>query len=434
MTALAFKLDSRTGAFEEDFAHHSAELPGAGLPWLDARRRTAMQAFAKTGVPTRRVEAWKYTDLANALDSDLEPTARFEGDIDIESPFGSTGARLLFVDGFLRGTMSGDGMEIVDLGALDAATPGWVVEHLGLMAAGADQPLGAVSLALMRGGAAILVRNAASLRLDFVNSEHRGGRVSHTRVLIVVENGASLRLLESHTGAGPDQTLANIGIELVLKPGARLEHIRLQNEAPAALHVTSTGALLMQDAEYRALYAALGARLSRLDVNLRLAAPGAHATLHNVAALNVGIADITTVMDHASPHTTSRQLFKSVVGGKGRAVNQGRVVVREGAVKSDSHQLFKALLLSPRAEADAKPELEIFADDVICGHGAAIGALDEDALFYLRARGIPEEEAKGLLIRAFLEDAIEGFAGDDVHDELWRRLDAALVLPAGSES
>src|SRR5690349_11926688 len=133
MTALAFRLDDRTGAFEEDFAQHSAQLPGAGLPWLDARRRTAMQAFAKTGVPTRRVEAWKYTDLANALDSDLEPTARVDGDIDVESPFGSTGARLVFVDGFLRGTMSANGMEIVDLGALDADTPRWVADHLGLM-------------------------------------------------------------------------------------------------------------------------------------------------------------------------------------------------------------------------------------------------------------------------------------------------------------
>jgi Fe-S cluster assembly protein SufD len=160
---------------------------------------------------------------------------------------------------------------------------------------------------------------------------------------------------------------------------------------------------------------------------MKLAAEGAHATLHNIAFLNGGIADITTVMDHAAPHTTSRQLFKSVVGGRGRSVNQGRVSVRKGALKSDSHQLFKALLLSPRAEADAKPELEIFADDVICGHGTAIGALDADALFYLRTRGIPEDEAKGLLIRAFLEDAIEGFADQAVHDVLASRVDAALA-------
>jgi Fe-S cluster assembly protein SufD len=146
-----------------------------------------------------------------------------------------------------------------------------------------------------------------------------------------------------------------------------------------------------------------------------------------VAILNNGVADITTVMDHAAAHTTSRQLFKSVVGGRGRSVNQGRVAVRPGAVKSDSHQLFKALLLSPRAEADAKPELEIFADDVACGHGTAIGDLDADALFYLRSRGIPEAEAKSLLIHAFLADAMEGFGDDGIRQTLTERLDAALV-------
>ncbi|HMI97722.1 MAG TPA: SufD family Fe-S cluster assembly protein, partial [Micropepsaceae bacterium] len=255
---------------------------------------------------------------------------------------------------------------------------------------------------------------------------------SHCRVLLVLEEGAQLSLLEAHRGDGAHQTLANIGMEFVLKPGARLEHVRLQAEASKALHVTSLGARLEREAEYRALYAALGAQLSRLDVNVQLAAPGAHATLHNVAVLNAGIADVTTVMDHATPHGTSRQLFKSVVGGRGRSVNQGRVVVREGAVKSDSHQLFKALLLSPRAEADAKPELEIFADDVVCGHGTAIGSLDEDALFYLRSRGIAENEAKGLLIRAFLEDAIEGLANEAVHEALWQRIDASLTsLEAG---
>jgi Fe-S cluster assembly protein SufD len=120
-------------------------------------------------------------------------------------------------------------------------------------------------------------------------------------------------------------------------------------------------------------------------------------------------------------------LFKSVVCGHGRSVAQGRVTVREGAVKSDSHQLFKAILLSPRAEADAKPELEIFADDVICGHGTAIGALEADALFYLRARGIPETEARGLLIRAFLEETMQGFADETIHAALWTRLDTALA-------
>ncbi|HEY4264923.1 MAG TPA: Fe-S cluster assembly protein SufD [Micropepsaceae bacterium] len=427
MTAHPFKLDSQPNMFREDFSRHSAELPGAGLAWLDARRRAAMDAFDRTGVPTRRVEAWKYTDLANALESDLVPASRFEGEIAFDDAFGARGgAQLLLADGFLHSATGTDGMELVDLAALGSQTPAWVEEHLGRMAAGAAQPLGAASLGLMRGGVALRVHGTRSLHLHFARSAGAQDSVSHGRVLIVVEDGASLRLTETHTGGGASESLVNLGIELVLKENAKLEHIRIQSETARTLHVTSLGASLARDAEYRALYAAMGARLSRMDVNLNLAAPGAHATLHNVAVLSAGIADVTTVMDHAAPHTTSRQLFKSVVGGCGRSVNQGRVTVRKGANKADSHQLFKALLLSPRAEVDAKPELEIFADDVVCGHGTAIGALDADALFYLRARGIPENEAKGLLIRAFLADAIEDFGDETLRDALGKRLDDAL--------
>ena len=423
MTALAFRLESTPDLFQDDFARNGATLPGAGLAWLDARRKAALAAFNKTGTPTRRVEAWKYTDLANAIEGELSPALRSEQPVSDEETFGQAGARVLMVDGFVHQLREADGIEIFDLSRLDAGTPDWVKGSLGQTVAGEDQPMGAVSLALMRGGVAIRVPASGTLELDFRNSAHRS--MSHTRVLIVLEDNASLRLLESHTG-GSEAGLANIGIELVLQTGARLEHVRLQNESTDTLHVTSLGATVARDASYRGLYCAVGSRLSRVDAVVRLSDAGAEATLHNVAVLHSGTADITTVMDHAAPHTTSRQLFKSVVGGRARAVNQGRVAVRHGAVKSDSHQLFKALLLSPRAEADAKPELEIFADDVVCGHGTAIGALDADALFYLRARGIPEAEAKSLLIHAFLADAMEGFADENIRQVLTDRLDAAM--------
>src|SRR5262245_4537241 len=430
MTALAIKQAMEPDLFQEDFAAHAASLPGAGLSWLDKPRAEAMAAFASTGVPTRRVEAWKYTDLAAAIGEALAPASRFREQVRRTGAFAEIpGTRLVFVSSFLHAVEgSENSVEIADLSVIDASTPGWVRDHLGQLAAGPEQPLGAVSLALMRSGTAIRVRSPnAALHLDFLNPFRRGDFMSHSRVLIVIEEGASLRLMESHTGEGTDQSLANVGIEFVLMPQARLEHVRLQAEAPSVRHITSIGARLGCGAEYRALYAALGAELSRLDVRIRLDGEGSQANLRNVAAPHAGTADITTLMDHASPHTTSRQLFKSVVGGTGKSVNQGRVLVREGAVKSDSHQLFKSLLLSPRAECDAKPELEIFADDVVCGHGTAIGALDEDALFYLRARGIPQPEAKGLLIRAFLEDALAGFSDETVHDALWRPLDAALA-------
>jgi len=429
MTALAVKQALEPDLFQEDFAAHVASLPGAGLSWLDKRRAEAMTAFASTGVPTRRVEAWKYTDLSSFIGETLTPAGRIREPADAAGAFAEIpGMRLVFAGGFLHAVHELEtGVETIDLSTIDSSTPGWVRDHLGLLASGPEQPLGAASLALMRGGAAIRVRAPnAALYLDFLNPLRRGDFVSHSRVLIVIEEGASLRLMESHTGEGADQTLANLGMEFVLMPGAKLEHVRLQAEASSVRHVTSIGARVGRGAEYRALYAALGAHVSRLDVVIRLEGEGAEANLRNIAAPHVGIADITTVMDHASPHTTSRQLFKSVVGGSGRSVNQGRVLVREGAVKSDSHQLFRALLLSPRAECDAKPELEIFADDVICGHGTAIGALDEDALFYLRSRGIPEAEAKELLIQAFLEDAIGDFVDPAVHSALWQQLDGAL--------
>jgi Fe-S cluster assembly protein SufD len=438
MIALALKQVPKSDAFGRDFAANGAHLPGAGLAWLSARRRAAMEAFAETGIPNRRVEAWKYTDLANLLDEGLAPATPFDGVVTAKSAFsGFAGAQISLVCGFFHGVegTTSNGLEIADLGALGSKTPNWVKDSLGLLASGADQPLGAASLGLMRGGVAVRVTGKnEQLRLAGINPARGRDWVAHARVLIVVEAGASLRLLESHSGEGADRLLVNLGMELVLKPGAKLEHLRLQSERPSSLHVASIGASLARDAEYRALYAALGARLSRADVRIHLAELGARATLHNVAVLNAGIADITTVMDHASSHTVSRQLFKSVMGGRGRSVNQGRVTVREGAVKSDSHQLFKALLLSPRAEADAKPELEIFADDVVCGHGTAIGALDADALFYLRARGIPESEAKGLLFRAFLEEAVEGFAEAGVHEALWARLDGALACLEKAEA
>jgi Fe-S cluster assembly protein SufD len=437
MTALAVRQSLEPDLFRDDFAANAASLPGSGLSWLDKRRAEAMAAFTSTGVPTRRVEAWKYTDLAASLsETQLAPASRIREPKREAGAFAHIpGTRLVFVGGFLHAMEGSEtGVEIVDLSVIDASTPGWVRDHLGQLAQGREQPLGAASLALFRSGAAVRVRAPnVALHLDFVNPPRRRDAATHSRVLIIVEEAASLRLLESHTGEGTDQTLANIGVEFVLMPGARLEHVRVQAEASSVRHITNIGAQLKRGAEYRALYAALGAHLSRLDVRIRLEGEGARAELRNVAAPRAGIADITTVMDHASKHTTSRQLFKSVVGGNGRAVNQGLVLVREGAVKTDSHQLFKSLLLSPRAECDAKPELEIFADDVICGHGTAIGALDENELFYLRSRGIPEPEAKQLLIRAFLEDAISDFVDPAVHDALWRRLSAVLEAMGQAE-
>ncbi len=427
MTVMARRLSASDDVFQADFARHSPELPGAALDWLNARRRTAMDAFAATGIPTRRSEAWKWTDLANLLDRESLMPAGLRQAAPQDSIFTKQANELTFSGGFLTQASVQSGIDVVDLAKLDAGVPDWVRDNLGTLADGPDQPMGAASLALMRSGAAIRVRKDTSLQLGFSHTPAERPDVSHSRILLIVESGVSLRLLESHLGADARGSLRNFGFELYLRPRSRVEHVRVQKDAADAVHLTSLGAIVEHEASYRALYTALGGQLARLDVNLRLSGAKAEAVIHHVAALTEGIADITSVIDHAVAHTCSRQIFKNVVGGKGRAVNQGRVVVRHGAVKSDSHQLFKSLLLSPHAEADAKPELEIFADDVLCGHGTAIGALEEDALFYLRARGIPEAEAKLLLIRGFVAEAIGEFGDDAIRDVLWRELDAALA-------
>src|SRR5258706_825055 len=177
MTALAFRRDSKPDFVQEDFARNRADLPGAGLAWLDARRRAAMDAFAATGVPTRRVEAWKYTDLANALDSEFEPATPFHGTLAEGDAFVASDAHLLMVNGFLHRTRAVNGLDIVDLGAIAGNVPDWVKENLGLLAAGRDQPLGAASFALMRGGVAVRVGLRTTLRLYFLTPPARRGGV-----------------------------------------------------------------------------------------------------------------------------------------------------------------------------------------------------------------------------------------------------------------
>jgi Fe-S cluster assembly protein SufD len=444
MNELALRVDPKTTMFRADFAANAEDLPGAGLPWLDERRFKAMQIFAEAGVPTRRVEAWKYTDLAGALDDALEPATPFRAEAEetgaLADPFaGLAATRVVLANGYLQyigGEALPDAIDVVDLAELSARTPEWVKDHLGQKASGADQALGAVSLALMRGGIAIRVRAGAAnlppLHLRFLNPGRGQPLASHARVLIVLEQGATLDLVESHAGLAQHQLLANLGVEILLGAGARLNHVRLQEEPDSVVHIASVAATLGKDAAYRALFAILGGKLSRIDANIKLAEPGAEAHLRSLAVLTgEAVADVTTILDHAAPHTTSRQLFKSVVAGRARSVAQGRVSVREGAVKSDSHQLFRALLLAPRAEADAKPELEIFADDVVCGHGTAIGALDADALFDLRSRGVPEAEARSMLVRAFLEDVLSEMGEPELRNALWARVDAALAATGG---
>jgi len=240
------------------------------------------------------------------------------------------------------------------------------------------------------------------------------------RLLLVLEDGASLTLMEQADAAGT----RNAGFEIVLGANAELRHVRL---APTsrAVQVEEISLRLARNARYHGHFANFGAKLSRAELSIALEGEGSEAHLSGVTVLSGDAhADVTTHVTHTVGHTQSTQLFKKVVGGHGQAVYQGKVTVMQGADGADSRQTAKALLLG--GEADLKPELEILADDVKCAHGAAVGDLDADSLFYLRARGIPEQEARHLLIHAFLEDALSNIAHDDLRETVRGAVSRAL--------
>jgi Fe-S cluster assembly protein SufD len=365
----------------------------APVSTLDARRAKAAEAFRVKGVPHRRVEEWKYSDLRAVLGADKVEQA---------------GAAKWSIEALPQG------VELFDLSS--ANPPGWVQQRLGSLSnTGAME---AASLGFAKSGFALRVpkNSSGEVRVRFLGE-------GQARVLIVLEEGAALTLVEE---ANEFSGFQNIGVELVLGPNARLTQTRLTPKAAQAIRICEIAASVAKDAVYRAHFADFGAKLSRTELHISLDGAGAEVHLSGVGALNDGQADVTTHVVHASGKTLSTQLFKYVASGHARGVYQGKVTVAPGANGSDSRQTAKGLLLGNRAEIDLKPELEILADDVQCAHGAAIGDLDAESLFYLRSRGIPEAEARALLMRAFIGDAVEQIEDEAVRASIWHAVDAAL--------
>lgn len=394
---------------------------------LADKRKSAFARFAETGLPHRRMEDWKWTDLRQMISSVLPPatgTKASDSDVDAlvaESPFADIArARIVIVDGAYdkarsRLPVSGD-IEFASLGS--GELPAWVSDAV---VAGSTDPIDALNLAYMSDGAALRFAKGsnvdAPIELLFVTTAASAATYT-TRNVIVLEDGATATVIETHIG-GKGEYVHNAVTQLHIGDNARLDRVKIQEEGLDGIHLSNTDIHLASSAHLKDFTLTLGGRATRQQGFITF--EGEHSESHvSGAYLLTGKqhCDTRLVIDHAVPNCLSRELFKCVMDGHSRGIFQGKAIVRRDAQKTDGNQSSNALLLSDDAEFDAKPELEIYADDVVCGHGATSGDLDENHLFYLQARGIPETQAKSMLIGAFAGEAFDTVENDAIRDVL----------------
>ena len=421
---------TQSNSIEPYLAHFEAQraaLPGGDQPWLMQLRQAGLARFNELGMPTPRQETWKFTNLRPLHKVAFAPAPVSASPVNIDRapsllPDDMVYRRLVFADGRLLPHLSSysnlpEGVEFESLSRLLARAPDSLAEQLGQIANSDSHSLLSLNCAMMSDGYVLRLKKGTVLH-EPVEIVHLGGMGTerlafHPRHLIVMEEGCQATVIEHHNGMGDTSYFANHVTEIQLGRGALLRHYKLQSEGSEGFHISNIQGLLDRDASYDGFTLSVGAKLSRQEVSIRLEGEGADCHL-NGAYLMRGKqhCDNTTLIEHLAPNTTCRETFKGVIDDRARAVFQGRIVVHRDAQHITGHQLSKALLLSNTAEIDAKPELEIYADDVQCSHGATAGDLDHNALFYLRSRGIPEAQARSILIEAFLAEAVNAIAAE----------------------
>ncbi len=428
------------------FAEARATLPGRDLPWLSGLRDKAIERFSALDFPTPKVEEWKFTNLAPLTKTAFGPLPEqadevagdeFAGFLMQESPC----HLLVFVDGRFRPRLSalGDlpaGAEITTLAAAVEARADMLESHLGGGTTIDEKPFLALNTAFMADGAVLRLGPGVALEQPvhflYLATAHEAPVVTHPRNLIVFGRGSSGTVFESYIGAGSQTYWTNAVTDVVVDEGAALNHYRLQAEGDRAFHIATTEVRLARDSTYESFVLSVGGRLSRNEIAAAINGAGIDCRLSGAyLARGRQHIDNTTFIDHAEPESRSREVYKGVLDGKAHAVFQGKIVVRPRAQKTDAHQLNKNLLLSETARVDTKPELEIHADDVKCSHGASVGALDAEALFYLRARGLDARRARNLLIEAFVGETFEHISSPSVRAHLERM--ASSWLPSRDE-
>jgi len=416
-----------TGAtLDGTFAAARGRLPGSG-PVTETRQR-AFDTFAVKGLPNRRVEEWKYTDLRKLL-GDVAPLAAAPDAAALDAARNAVAAlkdgdtqKLVLVDGVLAADLSdlsaGNGVTIHALSAVLADEAS--AARADLLLSKVNDPMLSLNAAFATDGVIISVADGTDREkpLQIVHVTTKPKVASFTRSLIRVGNNAKVTLVETFVATEAakayqvhDTTVIWVGDH------SDVQHVRVMEDALDAASIASAIVTVGAKAKFNTFSLTTGGNLSRYQSFITLAGEGTELSTNSIHLLRgQQHADCTFVIDHATPGCLSRENFRAVLDDRAHSVFQGKINVHQIAQQTDGKMMSRALLLSDDAEIDNKPELEIFADDVQCGHGATVGALDDSLLFYLRARGLPEKEAQSLLIQAFVGEALESIVNDDLRD------------------
>jgi len=409
--------------------------------WLRGLRARAISSFRQLSFPSIRDEDWKYTSVAPILRVPFRAASGVEAGEQEEAvdaarratPAGAN--RLVFVNGHYAPDLSSVPSGPATVAALSALPDagGRVAEpHVGRYANYDRATFTALNSALLGDVAVVHVPKGQTvddpIYLTFVSNSQEGLTGSHTRVLVVADESARATVVETYLGVGEQQYFTNAVTELALGDGASVEHIKLIRESERAFHVGTTQVHQGRDSNLASVSITIGAALARNDLNVVLDGEGAACTLYGLYLTGGSQhVDNHTIIEHTKPHGTSRQVYKGILDGASRAVFNGKVIVHKDAQRTDAQQTNRNLLLSGDATVDTKPQLEIFADDVKCTHGAAIGQLDEEALFYLRSRAMSEQTARNLLTYGFASEVVARISAEPLREQLNEQLRSRLL-------
>lgn len=419
---MVIELAAQKNSFREAFQVLQERQTFDSPPWLGRLRENALEQFEEVGFPTTKDEEWKYTNVAPIARTGFTPLLAEETSVAADfADFGIPETResqLVFVNGRLRADLSSlsslpSEVIVLDLSQAiaDRRYSEVAREHLARHADVVQNGFTALNTAFVVHGAFVYIPKGVTvdvpLELLFISDPLQPNQLASPRVLVIAEENSNATLVESYAGTDDNVYLTNAVVEIALRDGARLEHYKVQREGAKAFHIATTAVDLGTDSSYNTTTITLGAQLSRHDIHVTMDHEGAECWVDGLYLVTSSQhTDTHSVIDHRKPHCTSHQLYKGILDGKSRAVFNGKIFVRHDAQKTDAMQTNKNLLLSNEARVDTKPQLEILADDVKCAHGAAVGQIEEDELFYLETRGIHPDLARNLLTYGFAEEVI----------------------------